>query len=413
MTALDDVAAAAWLMTADAVRARANEMLVLGEAGQLAHFRVDLAKLEAAASYVAAVMRENYPELRIPYHARWRHFTVGGKDRWGHLAATALAGGSAEEIGRIRVDLVVTSVLLDAGAGPDWRYLEPATGKILTRSEGLAVASLDAFRTGLFSADPADPLRADAAALARLDHTAFEQAFQVGPDNPLAGVAGRVALMRNLGGALGRMPAIFGARKPRIGGMFDYLMAQVEGNSLPAPAILAAVLEGLGPIWPSRLQLGGRNLGDVWRHRLIAPDGPAAGLVPFHKLSQWLSYSLAEIFEDGGIAVTELDRLTGLPEYRNGGLFIDLGVLTPVDPALGLQGLTVDHEAVVEWRGLTVALLDRIAPAIRGILGLSPQDLPLARILEGGTWAAGRKIAQARRADGGPPLRIVSDGTVF
>lgn len=413
MTSPDDFAAASWLMTADAVRARAEEMLALGEAGQLAHFRVDLAKLEAAAGYVATVMRENYPELRIPYHARWRHFTVGGKDRWGHLAATALAGGSAEEIGRTRVDLVVTSVLLDAGAGADWRYLEPATGKILTRSEGLAVASLDAFRAGLFSADPADPLRADAAALARLDDTAFAQAFQVRTDNPLAGVAGRVALMRNLGGALGRMPAIFGATNPRIGGMFDYLMGQIEGNSLPAPAILAAVLEGLGPIWPSRLQLGGRNLGDVWRHRLIAPQGPAAGLVPFHKLSQWLSYSLAEIFEDAGVTVTELDRLTGLPEYRNGGLFIDLGVLTPVDPALGLQDLTVGHEAVVEWRALTVALLDRIAPAIRGILGLSPQDLPLARILEGGTWAAGRKIAQARRADGGPPLRIVSDGTVF
>lgn len=409
MTSPDDVAAASWLMTADAVRARAHKMLALGEAGQLAHFRVDLAKLEAAADYVAAVMRENYPELRIPYHARWRHFTVGGKDRWGHLAATALAGGTAAEIGRTRVDLVVTSVLLDAGAGPDWRYVEPATGKILTRSEGLAVASLDAFRAGLFSADPGDPLRADAAALARLGQTEFEEAFQVRPDNPLAGVAGRVALMRNLGGALERSPAIFGATDPRIGGMYDYLMAQAQGNGLAAPAILAAVLEGLGPIWPSRLQLGGRNLGDVWHHRLIAPDG----LVPFHKLSQWLSYSLAEIFEDGGIAVTELDRLTGLPEYRNGGLFIDLGVLSPIDPALGLQGLTVDHEAVVEWRALTVALLDRIAPAIRGILGLSPQDLPLARILEGGTWAAGRKIAQARRADGGPPLRIVSDGTVF
>jgi hypothetical protein len=39
--------------------------------------------------------------------------------------------------------------------------------------------------------------------------------------------------------------------------------------------------------------------------------------------------------------------------------------------------------------------------------------LPLAKILQGGTWAAGRKIARERRADGSPPLRVVSDGTVF
>jgi len=37
----------------------------------------------------------------------------------------------------------------------------------------------------------------------------------------------------------------------------------------------------------------------------------------------------------------------------------------------------------------------------------------LARVLEGGTWAAGRRIARERRPDGAPPLAIESDGTVF
>ena len=41
------------------------------------------------------------------------------------------------------------------------------------------------------------------------------------------------------------------------------------------------------------------------------------------------------------------------------------------------------------------------------------RDLPLASILEGGTWAAGRAIAFARRPDGSPPLKVISDGTVF
>ena len=44
---------------------------------------------------------------------------------------------------------------------------------------------------------------------------------------------------------------------------------------------------------------------------------------------------------------------------------------------------------VVEWRALTVALLDRIAVEMRRLLGLNADELPLARVLEGGTWRAG------------------------
>jgi Protein of unknown function (DUF1688) len=68
---------------------------------------------------------------------------------------------------------------------------------------------------------------------------------------------------------------------------------------------------------------------------------------------------------------------------------------------------------VVEWRALTVALLDRLAQLLRSRLGIDEQSLPLAKVLEGGTWAAGRAIAKEKRADGSPPLNIVSDGTVF
>ena len=68
---------------------------------------------------------------------------------------------------------------------------------------------------------------------------------------------------------------------------------------------------------------------------------------------------------------------------------------------------------VVEWRALTVALLDRLAVVIRQRLGQDAESLPLARILEGGTWAAGRKLAFERRPDGSPPIKVISDGTVF
>jgi hypothetical protein len=154
-------------------------------------------------------------------------------------------------------------------------------------------------------------------------------------------------------------------------------------------------------------------LGDTWRHPLIGGEGVTAGLVPFHKLSQWLSYSLIEPLEAAGVPVTDVDGLTGLPEYRNGGLFVDTGVLALCDPDTAGAANTVDSPLVVEWRALTVALLDRIAPLVRERLGLALADFPLARVLEGGTWAAGRRLAAERRADGGSPIRVVSDGTVF
>ncbi|PZP43532.1 MAG: DUF1688 domain-containing protein [Azospirillum brasilense] len=391
------------------IRRRAHAMLALAERDALPHFRLHLERLDAAADYVTAVIRDNYPDLAIPYHARWRHFAANGRDRWGGLARM-LEDQSGEEVARIRFDLCVVSVLLDAGAGPDWAFTED--GERIARSEGLAVASLHAFAAGLFSGDPTHPLRADAAGLSRIDAGSLGAAFQAGPDNPLEGLEGRAALMRALGDALRARPDIFGPQA-RIGRLYDHLAAQAEGGTLPARAVLAAVLEGFAPIWPSRLSLGGENLGDVWRHPMAAPEEPAPGLLPFHKLSQWLSYSLIEALEDTGLRVTGLDDLTGLPEYRNGGLFLDLGVLALRDPALAERPLPAGHEAIVEWRALTVALLDRVAQGVRTRLGFTAAEMPLARVLEGGTWAAGRRIAREKRPGGTPPLNVQSDGTVF
>jgi hypothetical protein len=135
--------------------------------------------------------------------------------------------------------------------------------------------------------------------------------------------------------------------------------------------------------------------------------------VPLHKLSQWLAYSLIEPLQRAGLAVTDIDGLTGLAEYRNGGLFIDSGVLALRNPADASRHHDVSSPLVVEWRALTVALLDRLADIIRKKLNLDAVALPLAKVLEGGTWAAGRAIAREKRADGAPPLKIISDGTVF
>jgi hypothetical protein len=394
----------AWLRTPEAVRERCHAVLALAEQDALPHFRFDPARLDDAADYVAAVIRVNYPDLAIPYHSRWRHFEAAGIDRWKALASR-LHGCDPTELARLRIELCVVSVLLDAGAGPAWKYCEPAAGQVLTRSEGLAVASLHAFCSGQFSGDPRQPLRADADGLSRLSEAALAASFQVAPDNPLPGVAGRVTLLRSLGDVLRQRPDLVGA-EARIGGLLDLWRARMASGVLAARELLTTILETLAPIWPDRLALGGENLGDVWLH-------PAAGLVPFHKLSQWLSYSMVEVLEQASIPVGGLDDLTGLAEYRNGGLFVDHAVLRLRNPSLAAAPLPVGHPAIVEWRALTVALLDRMAPLVRTRLGLTAAELPLARLLQGGTWDAGRKIARERRADGSPPLVVLSDGTVF
>jgi hypothetical protein len=395
--------AVVWLRSPEAIRERCGAVLTHGLAGRLEHFSVDIGELPAVAGFVVEVIRDRYPTLEVPYHSRWGHFRAGGVDRVAALEQS-WTGVDAAERARRQIDLVVTSVLLDAGAGDAWSYRERETDGRFERSEGLAVATLRMAAAGL--------LRGDADALEALTEAQLADGFQVGPGNPLVGLAGRAELLRRLGAALRAAPHMFGT-PPRIGNLYDYLHAEAGDGHLAARRILAAVLTGLGPIWPGRQELGGVNLGDVWPHHAAGGTGPSKGLVPLHKLSQWLTYSLIEPMEWAGIEVTKIGDLTGLAEYRNGGLFIDTGVLRPRHP--GLLGAThaPGSEVVVEWRALTVALLDRLADGVRAILGMSATEFPLARVLEGGTWAAGRRLAAERRPNGAPPLAIASDGTVF
>jgi len=113
------------------------------------------------------------------------------------------------------------------------------------------------------------------------------------------------------------------------------------------------------------------------------------------------------------LQITDIDVLTGLPEYRNGGLFVDLEVLIPLEKNAFNILHDLSSEFVVEWRAMTVVLLDELAHIIRAKLQLNAEQLPLIKILQGGTWLAGRKIASELRSDGSPPFKLISDGTLF
>ncbi|WP_432725484.1 URC4/urg3 family protein [Variovorax sp. W6] len=426
--------AATLLRTTAAIRQRANALLARARRGESQWFRIggDDA-LEDAARNVAEVTRERYPWDTIPYHSRWRHFEAGGVNRVEELDRL-LGKVDARQRASAHIDLVLVSVLLDAGAGPGWHYTESATGQRFTRSEGLGVASFHAFTSGLFSSNPDRPFQVDAAGLRGLVTERLGDAFQVSEVNPLVGLAGRAVLLRRLGEAMSEQPETFGD-EGRPAGMFDALVAPFGAATPPtaeitAHQILSLLLETLSRIWPAANAVdsiaadgsdsaGGIGsgdpalaLGDCWRHGAVRGPGLTNGWMPFHKLSQWLTYSLLEPFEWAGVKVRHLDALTALPEYRNGGLLIDSGVIVPKDPAFLTRTWKVGDEFIVEWRALTVALLDEVAPRVRKVLDRTEEELPLACVLEGGTWAAGRALAQRLR-DGAPPLLIESDGTVF
>ena len=91
-------------------------MLLLGLDDKLPNFRVDLSLMDATAERVIAITNQAYPSLDIPFHSRWRHFVVGGVDRFEAIAKAAAFKDAAARA-RAEFDLAIVSVFLDAGAG--------------------------------------------------------------------------------------------------------------------------------------------------------------------------------------------------------------------------------------------------------------------------------------------------------
>ncbi|KAJ7216303.1 hypothetical protein GGX14DRAFT_441079 [Mycena pura] len=425
---------AAYLRTLPSIRERCTRVFDLAKQGKLQYFNYHPDKEPDLTAFCVDIIKRDFGTdyTQIPPHGRWRHLDAGRAriepliDQW---EASPLPPEKTEIAKRL-IDLFMVAVLLDAGAGSQWVYTEPGTGLQFSRSEGLAVAAFHMFSRGLFSSDVNHPYRVDAEGLARISVDQITAEMQVTPDNPLVGLEGRTSLLTNLSAALRACPQFFGA-DARPGGIVDFLEAQslvsADGTrNVPVAALWHTLIVGLQPIWPpSRTVLAGVPLGDVWPCAVLTAGAPAeegATLVPFHKLTGWLAYSLMEPLRvvlrwrfDG------IEDMTGLPEYRNGGLLLDLGVLSlkpnppealPTDAVSGVPRVPPSHPAIIEWRALTVIMLDRTAAALRR--ALSAPDLTLAQVLESATWKGGREIAKARRGPaGGPPIEIVSDGTLF
>jgi hypothetical protein len=224
-----------YLLSTRAIREKAAQVFELTKAGQ-GSFTFHPDKMAPTIDFVMQIIRKNYPDMKVPFHSRWRHFTAGGIDRAEQLDSV-ISSADAMERARIKLDLVITSVLLDAGAGPQWSYREKESGKTFSRSEGLGVASFHMFTSGAMSSDGSP--RADAKGLRAIRVTDLTKHFQVSNGNPLVGLEGRVQLLNNLAKAVGNTK-IFNGERP--GHILDYLKNQ-NGKEIPATAILRGVLD--------------------------------------------------------------------------------------------------------------------------------------------------------------------------
>ncbi|KAF8452342.1 hypothetical protein L210DRAFT_3608397 [Boletus edulis BED1] len=424
-----------FLRTLPAIRTRCAQVHHLAEKGALQYFDYNPACLDDVIEFCASIIERDFATAfdTIPPHGRWRHLDAGHPRIALLLRTWSAAGVSTTEQCKRLLDLFLVSVLLDAGAGNVWTYTEPGTGRTFSRSEGLGVASLHMFRAGVFSGCEDQPCRVDAQGLAGITTDKVAEAMQVNAANPMVGLDGRVALLVRLGGALASNPQFFG-EDARPGNMLDFLETQskLKGATrhIHIATLWTVLIDGLSAIWPSRHTLDGVPLGDVWPCPALAlaqPGRPESeALVPFHKLTGWTAYSLIEPIQTLlGWKFEGVEDMTGLPEYRNGGLLIDFGVLTlrpgtlspeyyPEETSTGIPRLPPSHPAIVEWRAMTVIELDRIADGLRRKFNLAPEQLTLAQVLESATWKGGREIAKKLRPEtGGPPIDIVSDGTVF
>ncbi|ORX97171.1 hypothetical protein BCR34DRAFT_497123 [Clohesyomyces aquaticus] len=435
---------AAYLRSIYSVRERTRLVLEKAKKNQLKHFVVDMTKFQDTAGYVVSIIKRDFaPDYAsIPPHGRWQHFEVGGRPRIDQLMQSWPSSVDNQERTRRLIDLFLVSVLLDAGAGTKWQYRSKESGKIYRRSEGLAVASLEMFKAGLFSSDASEPCQVDSAGLKKLNVNAIARGLQVTEENPIDGLQGRTGLLLRLADAL-QNQEVFGL-EARPGNMLDYLLSHPSTQAssvpiVPLPTFWNVLMDSLAPIWPStRTQIDGISIGDAWPCSVMPshPTHPWENIVPFHKLTQWLAYSLM-------VPMTKLlhvhfagsELLTGLPEYRNGGLLIDTGLLTlkPEDAKRGIAQyhrnaqvkgqpnmevvplFTADDDVIVEWRAVTVGFLDELLLEVNSLLGLTGHDkLNLAQMLEAGSWKGGREIAEVSRPNTKePPIMILSDGTVF
>ncbi|GAA5801190.1 hypothetical protein HPULCUR_006633 [Helicostylum pulchrum] len=424
-----------YLLSLRAVRERCFKVQEAAVKSKLNHFDIDESKLQDMAQFIISFIKRDYDDpSQIPAYGRWRHFDVGGRPRLQTLINSwSSTGTDATEQTRRVLDLMVVAVLLDIDPGQNnWSFREKISNRVYKRREGIAVAILEMFNSGLFSINPNQPHRVDAEALSNLTVDKLLTGFQTESMN---GLDQRIELLKHLAKTLQDRPDYFGGELghvPRPGNMMDYLLSHPttiktrKGPLIHLETLWPVVYE-IGELWTvsqEKTRGGTLGLGDVWP----CPSLGDNQFVPFHKLSQWLVYSLIEPMEKlMGAIIEGTEQLTPLPDYSNGGLLIDTGFITlkktdyergitnyrensllPGQPKIEMiPTFEMSDPVVIEWRALTIAYLDLVAERVRSTMKLSKKTLSLTQLIEGGITSAGKELAEISRPNTQqPPILI-------
>ncbi|KAG0743827.1 hypothetical protein G6F62_005448 [Rhizopus arrhizus] len=433
----------------NSIRERCYKVQEAATRNKLQHFDIDLSKLDEMVQYVISVIKRDFDTPSdIPVYGRWRHFDIGGKPRLDQLLQTwsTLGMDNLEKTRKI-IDILVIACLMDMKPCQTWTYTEQSTGRKFKRKDGIAVAILDLFLSGTFSSDPSQPHRVDSEALMKLSLDTLCSGLQFNEVNTFEGIPERHEILVHLGHALQNRTDYFGkdsVRRP--GNLIDYLLdhpttIKTKKGPLISIETIWPVVQEMGEIWASEDNIGGtKGYGDVWPCAILLnnnsnPNNTTDHLVPFHKLSQWIVYSIVEPLEKLlGATIEGTDLLTPLPDYCNGGLLIDTGFLTlkPKDYERGIKNyhansllpyqpkievapmFDMSDPVVTEWRALTVAYLDLVADRVRQSFRLNKNLLSLSQLIQGGTWSAGRELAEISRPNTHePPIVIKMDKRVI
>ena len=168
----------------------------------------------------------------------------------------------------------------------------------------------------------------DAERLVKL-HERTSASFQVRDGNPLAASEAGCALL-NTWRSLFHSPDVFAIADVPAPEVLPMPSSTTADGQIAARNILRS-LDALGSIWPSPLMLEAH----LWAMPGSMDPGGMRGSAVAMFPSQ--AFAMADLFADRAPdrcrhSVTELDGLTGLAEYRNGGLFVDGEALRLKDP---------------------------------------------------------------------------------
>lgn len=388
------------------IRRAARALFNLAQLGELEHFELHAATLDT----LVKDMTRGLEPAQVAPHTQWRNFEQDGIQRIAAFNKQLSSSLSTPmDCAQARLDLLFLNEALETGGNGTWRYYDALSDRTLTRTEALATATLRLLQNGFFSAYPEAPFRVDAIRLRQITESQLATSLQISNENQiLGGVEAKLARLSTLANYLENTPEFKDRSGSRPGNILNFFRPRADMALEPLFTFLA---QSLTSIWPGNTH-NGRAIGDAWHHSALKSDSVLQGIVPIHRITQWLHYAIAPALSESGLHSFPTTDLSGLPGYRNTGLLIDSGIIQPRSQDLLSREHLLGDEPIVELRCLTIGVMGRALESIHQQLSLDHDTFPMAK-LNGLFWHAGRAKASGLRPGGSPPFSVRDQGVPF